>query len=65
MTAGATLAADLYLRNGIAVTVRPVTAKNEAEIFEFWNGLAKVPGVCGSSVLQGPPPRGSPRSSRR
>jgi acetyltransferase len=39
MTADATLAADLYLRNGTAVTFRPVTANDEAEIFAFLTGL--------------------------
>jgi GNAT superfamily N-acetyltransferase len=41
MTASASLAANLYLRNGTAVTVRPVTAGDEAEILEFLTGLCE------------------------
>lgn len=39
MTASAVLAQDLSLRNGLAVSVRPVTPDDEAAIFEFLTGL--------------------------
>ena len=65
MTASANLAQELYLRNGVVVSVRPVTPDDEAAIFAFLTDLCE-----GSRRLRfftgrsGPPRRGSPRSSR-
>jgi GNAT superfamily N-acetyltransferase len=41
MTTNAYLADDLYLRNGLEVSVRPLTPDDEAAIFEFLTGLCE------------------------
>ncbi len=41
MTASANLAQDLQLRNGVAVSVRPVTSDDEAAILAFLTGLCE------------------------
>ncbi|MGI8572067.1 MAG: GNAT family N-acetyltransferase [Solirubrobacteraceae bacterium] len=40
MTVSVALAGELHLRNGLTVSVKPVTRDDEASIFEFLSGLS-------------------------
>jgi GNAT superfamily N-acetyltransferase len=63
MTANASLAQELCLRNGLAVSVRPVTADDEAAIFEFLTGLCegsrRLRFFTGAADLRGEARRGA------
>jgi GNAT superfamily N-acetyltransferase len=63
MTASANLAQELYLRNGVVVTVRPVTPDDEAAIFAFLTDLCegsrRLRFFTGAADLRGEARRGA------
>jgi hypothetical protein len=63
MTASAILAPELYLRNGLAVSVRPVTPDDEMAILEFLTALCagsrRLRFFTGAADLRGEARRGA------